>query len=226
METFPLKCFDLVPGLMTPPRSPSPIIRQSDRRSPSFKLLDRAPPPRARQLSPDPRIRSLPHPPSLARPLPPPATGLRSSRLCELSLFPGKGHGLTATTQINPGTLIIREKPFITFTHPILSLDIWEKVDALSARDRTLFWSFLGTVDESDPCISITETNAISLSNASNHEDEDEDEDDEKSVWSGMFEHISRANQSCVPNAGWWWEEDTGELRRSLNPPTAVLNCA
>lgn len=36
---------------------------------------------------------------------------------------------------------------------------------------------------------------------------------EEGPAWSGTFGHISRANHSCVPNAGWRWDEESSELR-------------
>lgn len=135
-----------------------------------------------------------------------------------------KGWGLMCTRELQRGDLIVREKPFITVTHPITSDAVKAAFDR--CRDphrRRLFLSFLPTAPGTTGLFDgIAETNVIGCTRG---DDEDEEYDDPMgddavaaagASVSGMFEHISRVNHSCIANAGWKWDEERGELGKSM----------
>ena len=145
---------------------------------------------------------------------------------CEVTRIQDKGLGLRSTRPITKGDLILAEPPFISFPHPITSDDLWPRLAALSPEKRKLFRSFTGTVGEKDHDIDIAETNAINMfveedEEVEESEDEDEgvhgDREEGPPPMSGLFEHVSRANHSCAPNAGWRWDEASKTLRERLH---------
>lgn len=146
----------------------------------------------------------------LHQPLPPEAA-------CRSVRYPGKGLGLQAIRDVRRGEEVIREKPFFKFTHPITSIELYERRRQLALRERALFLSFTGTVnDEPDEWVNIAETNCIDLRNGG---DDDEsivvDELAKSTVkerWAGLFEHICRINHSCAPNTRWHWDDESSQL--------------
>jgi hypothetical protein len=139
------------------------------------------------------------------------------------------------------GTEICREAPFIHVHHPITTLSIQTRFDALPPDGKTLFLSFSGTIPPDEipnVMVNIAETNCMDLRNREDEEDIDDGESDfghgqgtsketainiEKleEIHSGLFEHISRVNHSCRPNSGWSWDEENQQMGESPSASSA-----
>jgi hypothetical protein len=115
----------------------------------------------------------------------------------KISQIDDKGLGVLATKPLSAGSMIIEERPFITFADPLTSLEVYTALKALSPEDKDIFWSFKGTGAHTPGDVDVAETNLIPL------------EGDERC---GMFEHICRLNHSCSPNARWIWSSTRGKM--------------
>lgn len=115
------------------------------------------------------------------------------------------GMGLRATVAIEPGEVIVAEKPFITVDYPPENSQIRQQHGYLSAAERLLFGSFKAkSATEVDNTISdIIANNVIPLGASS---------EDGEPTRSGMFRYICRINHSCVPNARWTWMSNRNEM--------------
>jgi hypothetical protein len=151
----------------------------------------------------------------------------------QLRHAPPKGFGLYATRHIERGEEILREKPFITFQHPIESHTLQSSFLNLSDKAKLLFLSFTGNGREKDALLDIAENNAIPCNTGDEAldtglreicdrgmEEDAEDEEDrgDEGSTSGMFELTCRVNHSCAPNAGWRWCEESRELCECTEP--------
>ena len=137
----------------------------------------------------------------------------------KLTYYPLKGQGLEATDDIAKGEVMIREAPFLQFTHPDLEQTIHTTVDGLSPSARTLFLSFTATIPTiADHHVNICETNAIPMHDGpvdgggDDGDDDDDDDDDGIDLRSGLFEYACRLCHSCAPNVLWRWDETSQRL--------------
>ena len=154
--------------------------------------------------------------------------------LCRIEEVPLKGKGLIATKTLSAGQVIVREPPFIRFTHPIDPVALREVYRQLPPKKRELYRSFSNTAPNIvDRIVGIAETNVIPLSagepaqtNAHAHDDHDHDHATSAGTEpgtsgpiietpSGMFEMICRVDHSCAPNAIWRWNGRKREMSES-----------
>jgi len=112
-----------------------------------------------------------------------------------------QGMGLRATTNIEPGEIIIAERPFLVVDYPLPESQIQQAYQELSKVERLVFRSFNGKRRKRECKHKISEiiaNNVIPLGDSENGEP----------TQSGMFQFICRINHSCVPNARWTWLSD------------------
>ena len=116
-----------------------------------------------------------------------------------------QGMGLRATTIIEPGDMIITERPFLVVDYPPPTSQIHQAYRDLSEVERLIFHSFHGkpNIRESHQRIpDIIANNVIPLGGS----------EDGEPTRSGMFQYICRINHSCVPNARWTWLNETSSM--------------
>ena len=114
-----------------------------------------------------------------------------------------KGQGVFATRSFSGGSIIIQERPFVTFIDPLTSLEVYTALAALSPENKDIFWSFKGVGAHSPTDVDIAETNLIPL------------EGDERC---GMFKSICRLNHCCSPNARWIWSSAERKMSEYFFP--------
>lgn len=112
-----------------------------------------------------------------------------------------QGMGLRATTIMEPGEIIIAERPFLIVDYPLPERQVHRAYRELSEVERLIFHSFNGKPSTREPIQKIPKiiaNNVIPLAGP----------EDGEPTQSGMFQYICRINHSCVPNARWTWLND------------------
>ncbi len=131
-----------------------------------------------------------------------------------------KGWGLMATRTLKCGDVILRERPFLEVVHPINADEVKAALAGDSfhqQRHRLLFHSFTSTAPGVSSLMEgIAETNVIPLIREDERDGVAASHDPNRS---GMFEHMSRGNHSCCPNAGWKWDPSAKEQGREPLQP-------
>lgn len=138
-----------------------------------------------------------PSPPTSALPLRHPET---LGTLISIQTSEGKGLGVFALCDIEPGTVLLSESPLITLIDTGTRADPLEAtIAALPSPQRQSFLSlshYSRNVNESRNR-SIVYSNGYSIM---------------KDMATGVFETASRINHSCVPNSGYVWKDDIGRM--------------
>ena len=128
--------------------------------------------------------------------------------------MPGKGRGLVASRALQPGHVLLTEKPLLVASDKDSQLDVLHEIDKLSPEERMLVlglhdpgsdgWDSSEVTDEEQrKILRIFVANRIGCSSAS--------ED------SGLYANISLINHSCSPNVCWsWLREDPGKTVKQV----------
>ena len=148
----------------------------------------------------------------------------RAVQRCELRKC-RMGYGLHATAPVKRGERVISERPFIRFDfseHGCRRSRVNRLVDALTGVDRALFYTFTRRGGHENLEVDICQTNGIPLQSPivelphrtalEDDHDRTDSESDADDDCGGVFEHISRINHSCTPNAVWTWDADSGKM--------------
>ncbi|EIW71746.1 hypothetical protein TREMEDRAFT_60660 [Tremella mesenterica DSM 1558] len=197
--------------LPTPPSSALPTPPSSATPPALTYLLDTTTPSELASLSIRPPSPDFPCSYPLP-PVPPPSTASTSStsgpRKCAVVDVNGRGKGLVLTRSVSRGEIIIAEAPFFQLSFPLEVYNVYKTYRKLGPEKRELFLSFpIGAGD--DVLVSRARTSVIPLED---HREDYETSSDADTDPCGLFEHISRVNHSCAPNAVWTWNADEGLL--------------
>lgn len=119
---------------------------------------------------------------------------------------PGKGKGVIATRDIPKGTRIISEKPFVTGSHQVTSMEelqirIHEQVCSLNESQQREFLSMHNIypyTNSIERCLGIFRTNALPIGTDLDN--------------GGVFLNACRVNHACDNNAQNFWNENTNRL--------------
>ncbi|RXK38048.1 hypothetical protein M231_04717 [Tremella mesenterica] len=129
-------------------------------------------------------------------------------RKCAVVDVNGRGKGLVLTCSVSRGDIIIAEAPFFQLSFPLEMDNVYPAYFKLDHEKRKLFRSFPIGAHE-DHIVSRARTSVIPLED---HREDYETSSDADTDPCGLFEHISRVNHSCAPNAVWTWNADEGLL--------------
>ncbi|OAF98576.1 SET domain-containing protein [Paraphaeosphaeria sporulosa] len=120
--------------------------------------------------------------------------------------IPGKGRGVVALTDITKGTRVMSEKPIITISQNITSIQqlrtcILDQVSSLSKYDRQEFFSMAnvyGGINPLETWYGILRTNALPMG--------------PNLDTGGIFLQACRINHACDGNAVHCWNENLNQL--------------
>eukprot|EP00092_Neocalanus_flemingeri_P001695 GFUD01001809.1.p1 GENE.GFUD01001809.1~~GFUD01001809.1.p1 ORF type:complete len:328 (+),score=123.53 GFUD01001809.1:77-985(+) len=137
--------------------------------------------------------------------------------LYKLVDIPGKGQGLVATKKLQPGTIIVTEKPLIVVDTVTAARDVLPMFQSLPGDKKIAVLAlydpgeklnkkpnFLTEDEQKRKVLRIFEANSIDLCSHSEFNINK----------SGLYQTISKFNHSCSPNVVWTWVK--GDSNKSI----------
>ncbi|GAA5947321.1 hypothetical protein JCM3765_001625 [Sporobolomyces pararoseus] len=116
----------------------------------------------------------------------------------ELKEIDGKGMGLVASRDLEPGTLVLKEVPIVVWSLEDNPVKLERRVSALTHEQRAQYnaLAVCTTAEEEERSLAIFKTNSMQLGAGQDN--------------CGVFLQGSRFNHSCTPNVQRHWDEEQG----------------